>query len=96
MLKNYNYQVQLQPALMEKDLARLFLNWLMGDKGQIAMERLYGSKGTLEGIVDQRPYIRDAWYYEPAEIYPVDWARWDKDYHRDMDLWTGILRRGGR
>lgn len=76
--------------------SRLFINWLMGDKGQIAMERLYGSKGTLSGVPDQRPYVRDAWYRDPAEPYAVDWKRWEKDYHRDMDLWTQILKRGGK
>lgn len=73
--------------------SRLFLAWLMGDKGQIAMERLYGSKGTLQGVPDQRPYVKDAWYHEPAELYAVDWQRWDQNYHRDMDLWSSILKR---
>jgi ABC-type Fe3+ transport system substrate-binding protein len=72
--------------------SRLFLNWLMGDQGQIAMEKLYGSKGTLAGVPDQRPYVKDSWYHEPVEFYPVDWTRWDSNYHKDMDQWSAILK----
>lgn len=72
--------------------ARLFLDWLVGDDGQMAMERVYGSKGTLSGLKDQRPYVKEPWYHEPAEIYPVDWVRWDADYHKDMDLFAKLLK----
>jgi ABC-type Fe3+ transport system substrate-binding protein len=73
--------------------SRLFMNWLMGDKGAIAMERVYGSKSTLEGIPDSRPYIKAPWYKPPTEVYGVDWKRWGDNYHKDMDLWAATLKR---
>jgi hypothetical protein len=27
-----------------------------------------------------------------AEEYLVDFKRWDRDYHKDMDAWIGVLR----
>jgi iron(III) transport system substrate-binding protein len=72
--------------------ARLFLNWTNDDRGAGAMERVYGSQSTLEGLIDQRPYVKAPWYKRPAEIYPVDQKRWDLNYHKDMDLWASLLK----
>jgi ABC-type Fe3+ transport system substrate-binding protein len=73
--------------------ARLFLNWANNDKGAGAMERVYGSKSTLEGLAEQRPYVKAPWYKPPAELYSVDQRRWDANYHKDMDLWANLLKR---
>jgi iron(III) transport system substrate-binding protein len=73
--------------------ARLFLDWTNNDKGAGAMERVYGSKSTLEGLADQRPYVKAPWYKPPVELYPVDQKRWDLNYHKDMDLWASLLKR---
>jgi ABC-type Fe3+ transport system substrate-binding protein len=72
--------------------ARLFLNWTNNDKGAGAMERVYGSKSTLEGLIEQRPYVKAPWYQPPAELYAVDQRRWDLNYHKDMDLWASLLK----
>ncbi len=72
--------------------ARLFLNWTNNDKGAGAMERLYGSKSTLDGLVEQRPYVKQPWYRQPAELYAVDQKRWDANYHKDMDMWASVLK----
>jgi iron(III) transport system substrate-binding protein len=73
--------------------SRLFMNWLMGDRGATAMERVYGSKSTLEGIPDARPYVTAPWYKPPTDVYGVDWKRWGDNYHKDMDLWAATLKR---
>lgn len=72
--------------------ARLFLDWANNDRGAGAMERVYGSKSTLEGLVEQRPYVKAPWYESPVEVYAVDQQRWDLDYHKDMDLWASLLK----
>jgi iron(III) transport system substrate-binding protein len=72
--------------------ARLFLNWSNNDKGAGAMERVYGSKSTLEGLAGQRPYVKAPWYKHPVELYPIDLQRWDSNYHKDMDLWASLLK----
>lgn len=72
--------------------ARLFLNWTNNDKGAGAMERVYGSKSTLSGKADERPYVKEPWYKQPVELYPVDQKRWDSNYHKDMDLWASLLK----
>ena len=73
--------------------ARLFLNWTMNDKGAGAMERVYGSKSTLEGLRDQRTYTKEAWYHPPRQIYNIDEKRWEDNYVHDMDLWASTLKR---
>jgi ABC-type Fe3+ transport system substrate-binding protein len=73
--------------------ARLFLNWTNNDRGAGAMERVYGSKSTLEGLIEQRPYVKAPWYKPPAELYAIDQQRWDANYHKDMDLWANLLKR---
>lgn len=73
--------------------ARLFLNWLMSDRGATAMERVYGAKSTLQGIDDLRAYVKESWYRAPTELYPVDQQRWEENYHKDMDLWIATLKR---
>jgi hypothetical protein len=57
------------------------------------MERVYGSKSTLQGIPDARPYIKADWYKPPTDVYGVDWKRWGDNYHKDMDLWAATLKR---
>ena len=74
--------------------ARLFLNWTMSEKGALAMERIYGGYSTLQGIPDVRVYAQEKWYAQPKEIYPVDWERWGNNYHKDMDEWAAIIKRG--
>jgi iron(III) transport system substrate-binding protein len=73
--------------------ARLFLNWTMSDKGAGAMERIYGSRSTVNGVADQRSYIHEAWYHAPKQIYNIDDKRWEADYVHDMDLWATTLKR---
>jgi iron(III) transport system substrate-binding protein len=72
--------------------SRLFLDWLMGDKGAMAMERVYGAETTLSGVPDQRAYTKEPWYHPPVEVYDIDWHRWDANYHKDMDLWATALK----
>jgi iron(III) transport system substrate-binding protein len=74
--------------------ARLFLNWTMSDKGAIALERIYGSKTTLDGVPDARSFTKEAWYHVPKAIYNIDEPRWEANYVHDMDLWTEIVKRG--
>ena len=74
--------------------SRLFLNWLLSDKGAGAMERVYGSKATLQNMTHQLPYTKASWYKLPVETYGVDWERWGANYHKDMDLWIKTIKQG--
>jgi len=46
----------------------------------------------MNGLADQRSVTKEAWYKPLAETYNVDFKRWDKDYHKDMDAWIKLLR----
>ena len=72
--------------------ARLFQNWSMSDEGALAIQNLYGSESSILGVKDQRPITREPWYKPVSEEYFVDFKRWDRDFHRDMDAWIGILK----
>jgi ABC-type Fe3+ transport system substrate-binding protein len=72
--------------------ARLFQNWSMSDDGAVAIMDLYGSASTLEGVKDRRPMTKESWYRAPQDVYHVDFARWERDYHKDMDLWIKALK----
>ena len=72
--------------------ARLFQNWSMSDEGALAIQNLYGSESSILGVKDQRPITREAWYKPVTEEYFVDFKRWDRDFHKDMDAWIGILK----
>ena len=72
--------------------ARLFQNWSMSEEGGLVIQNLYGSESSIGGLKDQRPITRQPWHKPVAEEYLVDFKRWDRDYHRDMDAWIGILR----
>ena len=48
---------------------------------------------TLEAVAGRlRSVTKEAWYKPMAEEYSVDFKRWDKDYHKDMDGWIKILK----
>ena len=72
--------------------ARLFQNWSMSEEGSLAIQQLYGSATTMNGLADQRSVTKESWYKPLAEEYSVDFERWDRDYHKDMDAWIKILR----
>ena len=72
--------------------ARLFQNWSMSEEGAVALQQLYGSATVMEGVEDTRAPTKEDWYDPITEPYNVDFARWDKNYHQDMDLWIDILR----
>ncbi|MEO5699385.1 MAG: extracellular solute-binding protein [Casimicrobiaceae bacterium] len=72
--------------------ARLFQNWSMSEEGEIAIQQLYGSATVMKDLKDQRSVTKEAWYKPIAQPYEVDFARWDRDYHKDMDLWANILK----
>jgi len=72
--------------------ARLFQNWSMSEEGEIAIQMLYGSATVMKDLKDQRPVTKEAWYKPIAEEYNVDFKRWDRDYHKDMDAWINILK----
>jgi ABC-type Fe3+ transport system substrate-binding protein len=72
--------------------ARLFQNWSMSEEGSLVIQQLYGSATTMNGLADQRSVTKEAWYKPLAEEYNVDFKRWDKDYHKDMDAWIKLLR----
>ena len=64
----------------------------MSDEGALAIQQLYGSATTMNGLADQRSVTKETWYKPLAEEYSVDFKRWDRDYHKDMDAWIKILR----
>ncbi len=72
--------------------ARLFQDWSMSEEGEIAIQQLYGSATVMTGLKDQRSVTKEAWYKPIAQPYAVDFDRWDRDYHKDMDLWINILK----
>jgi ABC-type Fe3+ transport system substrate-binding protein len=72
--------------------ARLFQNWSMSEPGAMALQAIFGAPTAITGVPDQRPVTKEAWYKPVAEVYNVDFDRWDKNYHHDMDTWIGILK----
>jgi ABC-type Fe3+ transport system substrate-binding protein len=72
--------------------ARLFQNWSMSEEGSLVIQQLYGSATTMSGLADQRSVTKESWYKPVADTYNVDFKRWDRDYHKDMDAWIRILR----
>ena len=72
--------------------ARLFQNWSMSQEGMAAIQNLYGSATVMRDFPDQRSVTKEPWYKPIAQVYNVDFERWDRDYHKDMDLWIKILR----
>ena len=72
--------------------ARLFLNWYMGPEGALSLQRT-GQTTTLEGMKDSRKVVSEPWHKPPTELYQVDWGRWDKDFHKDMDFWIESISR---
>jgi iron(III) transport system substrate-binding protein len=72
--------------------ARLFQNWSMSDEGGLVIQNLYGSESSISGLKDQRPVTKQPWHKPVAEEYLVDFKRWDRDFHRDMDAWINILK----
>jgi ABC-type Fe3+ transport system substrate-binding protein len=72
--------------------ARLFQNWSMSEEGALAIQQLYGSATVLKDLKDQRSVTKESWYKPVAQPYAVDFKRWDRDYHKDMDAWIKILR----
>ena len=71
--------------------ARLFQNWSMSEEGNKAIQQLYGSATTLEGMEDTRSVTTEDWYKPIEEPYAVDFDRWNENYHSDLDTWIGIL-----
>lgn len=72
--------------------ARLFQNWSMSEEGEVAIQKLYGSATVMKDLKDERTVTKEAWYKPIAEEYNVDFKRWDRDYHKDMDAWIKILK----
>jgi iron(III) transport system substrate-binding protein len=72
--------------------ARLFQNWSMSEEGGLAIQNLYGSESSISGLADQRAVTREPWHRPVSEEYFVDFKRWDRDFHRDMDSWINILK----
>jgi ABC-type Fe3+ transport system substrate-binding protein len=72
--------------------ARLFQTWSMSEEGMRALQQYYGAATTLEGIEDTREVTRQPWYRPIQQRYVVDFDRWDRDFHKDMDQWIRILR----
>jgi ABC-type Fe3+ transport system substrate-binding protein len=75
--------------------ARLFLNWTMSVNGAEVLERIYGSKTTVDGVPDQRSFVNSPWYHPPKQLYNIDEKRWEANYVHDMDLWATALKRAG-
>jgi iron(III) transport system substrate-binding protein len=72
--------------------ARLFQNWSVSTEGALALQQVYGTATTLGGMTDTRKVTKEPWYKPIQQRYDVDFARWDRDYHKDMDTWAKILR----
>lgn len=72
--------------------ARLFQNWSISTPGAQALQQVYGTATTLDGMDDTRKVTKEAWYKPIRQRYEVDFKRWDSDYHKDMDNWAKILR----
>ncbi len=72
--------------------ARLFLNWYTGEEGAFAIHRV-GLTTTLEGIKDTRKVAAESWHKPLTTRYEVDWQRWARDFHKDMDFWIETMTR---
>lgn len=72
--------------------ARLFLNWYTSEEGAAAINRV-GLSTTLEGVKDLRKVVNEPWHKPVTVKYEVDWTRWQKDFHKDMDFWIESMTR---
>ncbi len=72
--------------------ARLFQNWITSEEGMKILQVTYGSPTTMTGVPDMRAVTKEPWYSPITEPYTPDVARWDRDYSKDMDLWTRMLQ----
>lgn len=72
--------------------ARLFQNWTMSDEGVRTLQEKYGSATTLGGLPDHRKVAKEPWHKPIKQRYDVDFKRWDRDYHKDMDMWVKMLK----
>jgi ABC-type Fe3+ transport system substrate-binding protein len=82
----------VSPYAPHPNAARLFQNWSLGEEGAQAFQKLYGAPPILKGVADTRVIGKESWYKPAAETYSVDFDRWDRDFHKDMDGWIRILR----
>ena len=72
--------------------ARLYLNWLMSEDGERAVQARFGAITTMIGYPDQRPVAKEPWYDPITEKYVPDWDRWSANIESDMALWNKILK----
>ncbi len=70
---------------------RLFLNWLASDEGAIVLQDRLGGSTTIEGVPDQRPFTKEAWFRPMTEVYDVDFERWAARYEEDYKPWIDAL-----
>lgn len=71
--------------------ARLFQNWLHGEKGVKALQEVYGVRTSLMGVPDTRPVTKEPWFPRPKD-YDVDLVRWEKEYDSAQDFWNKALK----
>lgn len=74
--------------------ARLFQNWATGEEGMKALQTRAGSATTLTGVADERKVAKESWYLPITDRYTPDWARWEKNFDKDMELWNKLLKGG--
>jgi iron(III) transport system substrate-binding protein len=72
--------------------ARLFIDWVGSEEGARSLQIEYFSASTMQGVPDLRPFVKEAWYKPPRQLYQVNFDRWEKDYDRDFDQWIKDLK----
>ena len=71
--------------------SRLFLNWLGSEDGSRSLQIRFGAAPSLSGVPDVRAFRNESWYHPPAQLYEVDFERWEKNYANDMDSWIKAI-----
>ncbi len=74
--------------------ARLFLNWLTSKEAAPALQQSLGSATMVDGVPDQRSFTREPWFRPIAEVYDVDFNRWENSYDKDFEPWIKAFAAG--
>lgn len=71
--------------------SRLFVNWWTSEDGARALQQHYGASTTMKDVPDMRKSSSEPWFKPVRDSYRPDWARWEKNFEPDMNLWVNTL-----
>jgi ABC-type Fe3+ transport system substrate-binding protein len=72
--------------------AKLFLNWAMSDDGAQSQLNNYGSRSSLDGVKDTRPFVKQSWYKPPVNLWGPDPAQWADSLKSGSAIWDADVK----